>query len=73
MPYSCDNAAVDLDSIRARAQALQQEIAQLRADNENYLTMPLRSSLESDAHTRREILLGEILAELSNLTKKKTP
>jgi hypothetical protein len=62
---------LDLDSIRARLQALQQEIAQLRAENERYLEVRLHSSMETNAHTKRAIRLEEIFSELSQLAKTK--
>jgi hypothetical protein len=52
-------------------QALQREIAELRAANEAYLSKHLHSALEVNAQRQRELRLQQIVDELSNLTKTK--
>jgi hypothetical protein len=52
-------------------QVLQQEIAELRAGNEQYLNERLHSSLEVFAQKQRELRLQQIVDELIKLTKTK--
>jgi uncharacterized membrane protein (DUF106 family) len=62
---------VNLSAIRERVQALQKEIAELRAANEKYLCKHLHSPLECHAQRQRELRLQQILDELTLLTKTK--
>ena len=64
---------MDLSAIRARVQALQQEIAELRAANLEYLNKHLHPALEVHAQRQRELRLQQILDELGQLTRRKTP
>ena len=62
---------MQLAEIRERVQALQLEIAELRAANEKYLDKHLHSPLEVRAQRHRELRLQQILDELAKLTKAK--
>jgi len=62
---------VHLDSIRARVKALQAEIAELRAENERYISKHIHSAVEGLAQRQRELRLQQIIDELSQLTKTK--
>lgn len=62
---------MDLLAIRQRVQLLQQEIAELRAANEKYLSKHLHSAMEVHAQRQRELRLQQIVDELSSLTKTK--
>jgi hypothetical protein len=62
---------VQLEKIRERVQALQVEIAILRADNEKYLSKRFHLPMEMRDHLHREVRLQEILEELALLAKRK--
>jgi uncharacterized membrane protein (DUF106 family) len=62
---------MQLAAIRERVQVLQQEIAELRAANQEYLNERLHSSLEVFAQKQRELRLQQIVDELIKLTKTK--
>ena len=50
---------------------LQEEIAGLRTDNQEYLDKRRHSALEVHAQRQRELRLQQILDELTSLTKEK--
>jgi hypothetical protein len=62
---------VQLAQIRERVQALQAEIAELRAANEKYLSKHLHLPMEIHAQRQRELRLQQIVDELGLLTKRK--
>ena len=62
---------MQLAAIRERVQALQAEIAELRAGNEKYLSEHLHSPVEIHAQRQRELRLQQIVEELALLTKRK--
>ena len=62
---------MNLSAIRERVKALQEEIAELRAANEEYLNKHLHSPLVVHAQRERELRLQQILDELGRLTKTK--
>ena len=62
---------MDLSATRERVQALQEEIAKLRASNQQFLTERLHSSLQLAAHKQRELRLQQLVEELARLGKTK--
>jgi hypothetical protein len=62
---------VQLAQIRERVQALQAEIAELRAANEKYLSKHLHLPMQIHAQRQRELRLQQIVDELGLLTKRK--
>ena len=62
---------MQLNEIRERVQALQAEIAELRAANQLYLSKHLHPALEVHAQRERELRLQQIIDELTLLTKRK--
>jgi len=62
---------VQLSAIRERVKALQKEIAELRAANEEYLNKHIHSPLVVLEQRSRELRLQQILDELAILTRTK--
>jgi vacuolar-type H+-ATPase subunit I/STV1 len=62
---------LQFSTIRERVKALQEEIAGLRTDNQEYLDKRRHSALEVHAQRQRELRLQQILDELASLTKRK--
>lgn len=62
---------MQLSVIRERVEALQDEIATLRAANEEYLIRRLHTSMKNFSQWQRELRLQQILDELAKLTKTK--
>lgn len=62
---------MNLAAIRERVQTLKDEIAQLRAANQKYLSNHQHPALEVHEHRQRELRLQQIVDELSQLTKTK--
>jgi hypothetical protein len=60
---------VNLSAIRERVRVLQEEIAELRAANEEYLNKHLPSSLVVHAQRSRELRRQQILDELASSRK----
>jgi vacuolar-type H+-ATPase subunit I/STV1 len=62
---------VQLSAIRERVKALQKEIAELSAANEEYLNKHIHSPLVVLEQRSRELRLQQILDELAILTRTK--
>jgi len=66
---------VNLSAIRERVKALQKEIAELKAANEEYLNKHINKHIHSTLvvleQRERELRLQQILDELALLTKTK--
>ena len=60
---------MNLSAIRERVKALQKEIAELKAANEEYLNKHIHSTLVVLEQRERELRLRQILDELALLTK----
>lgn len=60
-----------LSAIRERVKALQGEISQLRAANEEYFNKHIHSPLVVHEQRERELRLQQILGELARLMKTK--
>ena len=62
---------MELSAIRERVKALQKEIAELSAANEEYLKKHIHSPLVVLEQRSRELRLQQILDELAILTRTK--
>jgi hypothetical protein len=64
---------VDGRTISERVRSLQQEVARIREENQRYLLKHRHTWQEQQLHGDREQRLRQILSELAQLAKDKSP